>query len=134
MNSIKHWFHTLFRPSITSVNVTLYDNGKERPITLYEANRAYAIMESINNLWQPQEKSSYWFETELHEHHSCFKKTHATLHVVCYREDYMANTFKSETGIPNKYRVKMFDRPHPLRPEQVGSIPWSPNLTVIFTL
>lgn len=134
MNSIKHWFSNLFRPSITTVNVRLYDNGKERSILLYEANRANAIMDAINQLWQSPEKLSYWFETEIHEHHSCFKKTYATLHVVCYREDYMANSFKSETEIPNKYRRKMFDTPHPLRPAPVGSIPWSPTLTVTFTL
>lgn len=134
MNSITHWFHNLFRPTITIVSVTLYENGKERPISSYEKHRAEAIMESINELWKVPDNSLTWFETEIHEHHSCFKKTKYTLHVVCYRENFMANNFKSETGIPNKYRSKMFGTTHLLRPKPVGSIPWPSNLKATFTI
>ena len=128
------WFRALFRPSITQVNVLVYENGKEKDISLYNDQQLHKIMDSVNLLWKVPDKSPYWFETETWDKGRCFGKTTTTMTVVCYKEDMLANGFKSKMPIPMKYRKKMFDQYHPIAPESIPSRKWPEKMVVAFRI
>jgi len=128
------WIRNLFVRTITQVNVILYENGKERDVSVYDAQRLSALIESINTLWKVPDKSSYCFETEVSEQRSCFKPPVVKIHVICYREDVFTNGFKTKTGIPMRYRKKMFDRSHNIYPQAFGNQLWSKEMTVRFRI
>lgn len=132
--SLQVWFHNLFRPKVTSVKAVLYDNGKEVSIEKYSEAYLRSLLTAINDLWKVEAGSPYWFETDIYEHKKCFQRKITSIHVECYTRNMLENGFKSKYAIPVRYRRKMFDKPHPLKPEPVGQKQWSNNLEVRFLL
>lgn len=128
------WFRALLRPTITQVNVVVYENGKQKDISLYNDQQLHKIQDCVNMLWKVPDKSSYWFETEVWEKRRCFQKATTHMTVVCYKEDMMANGFKSKMAIPIKYRKKMFDQYHTISPESIPSRKWPDKMVVLFRI
>lgn len=139
MTNIINWIRSLFRPRITSVEVKLWENDKAiTDFTNYPQNKLMPLIESINTLWATPENSATWFETELRENRSCWKKfnLNTTMHVVCYRVPYNSTTIhsKEELQIPGKYMTKMLGRRHLIHPAQIGYTAWPEKVYVKFVL
>ena len=134
MSCLSVYFRGLFRPSTTKVRAVVYANGKECDISKYDEFRIATLLESIQILWHTPENSSIWFETEAFVERKCFKKPETTIYVICYKQDMFANNFKSEVGIPIKYRQKMFDKAHTIMPMKGININWPETMKVRFRL
>ncbi len=139
MRNMIGWIRSLFLPKITSVQVKLWENGKEiLNFDTYPQNKLIPLIAGIDDLWFIPEKSACWFETEVHENRSCWKRSnsHATMHVVCYRSPYNSTTMneKEELQIPGKYMKKMLGRRHLIFPAQIGYTPWPERVEVKFIL
>lgn len=121
-------------PTITEVNVIVYENGVEKDLSVYDEHRLVSLIESVNALWQVPENSPFWFETDVWEERRCFKKPVTKMSVTCYKKDMFANGFKSKMEIPSKYRKKMFDQKHPIYPGKYGKFVWSKEMGVRFRI
>lgn len=128
------WLQSLLRPRITSVQVLIFEDGKEKDISTYDEYRLHAIMENINTLWKVPDQSPFWFETEIHEQRTCWKKIPSTLHVTCYKEDMTKSSMRTRTGIPNKYRLKFFDKVFAIKPESAVRLTWPSRMEIKFKL
>lgn len=126
-------FYHCFRPTITSVEVRLFENGIAKPIGAYSELQIVGLCNAIEKLWMGENKSPYWFETDVYEYRSCFTKHPPTMVVRCYTEDVTARNFKKDYPIPTRFRKRMFDKYHDLTPEAVGMQTW-PKLQVKFVL
>ena len=134
MFNLSVWFRNLLRPTITSVQVVVYENGKVKDLHSYRDLQLKSLVDAIDAMWKAEPKSPYWFETEVFEKCSCFKKQPMTMQVTCYAHDMTQNGFKKRFPIPMKYRKRMFDKNHPIKPEPVGITPWPESLQVKFVL
>lgn len=132
--SLTVWFRSLFRPTVTSVHVELYEYGKHLSLKNYSNLVLQSILKEIDALFPVDTKSPYWFETEVFEKHSCFRKPTTSITVSCYTKDFLTNGYKKSFPIPIKYRKKMFDSLHTIKPEPVGAKTWPKGLQVKFTL
>lgn len=133
MFSLSVFFRNLLRPTITSVQVIVYENGKQKNLDSYRDFHLDAIVKALNAMWKVENKTLYWFEAEVYERGKCFQKRHTELHISCYTHDITTAGFKKGFPIPMKYRKKFFDSAHPLTPEPVGYASWPP-LQVRFVL
>lgn len=133
MSSLTIWFRNLLRPSITSVNVILYEKKAEKDIGQYPEHYMVALTKAIDTLWAVDKNSPFWFEAEIYERCSCFQKRRTEFVVTCYTHDITRSGFKRKFPIPIRYRKKFFDKKHPLVPEPVGVKTW-PSLEVKFVL
>jgi hypothetical protein len=134
MALLLHWLRNLFVPTITHVKVVLYENGKEKDISVYDANRRSDLIASINILWKVPEKSPCSFETEIVEHRYCFQRPIMKMRVTCYREDVFKNGFKEKSAIPLRYRKKMIGQTHCIYPVGFGKQPWFKDMAVRFRI
>lgn len=132
--SIQIWFRNLFKPTVTSVQVQLFENGKQVSLGQYSNLMIQNVCKEIDALFPLDKKSPYWFETEVFDQHSCFSKPKTHITVSCYTKDFLSNGYKKSFPIPIKYRKKMFDSAHLIKPEPIGSKTWSSGLQVKFTL
>lgn len=132
MTYLTVFFRNLFRPNLTSVKVVLYENGKERNISTYDENRLRALSSSIDALWEVPKDSPYWFETEIYTKGGCFKKAVTEAEVICYSDDPNNINVKRKTGIPIRYRKKMFDKKHSIYPKLFSNIHWPDKMEVRF--
>lgn len=127
------WFRNLFRPHVSTVQVTFYENHREKEISAYHLSKQEILMKEVQRLWQVPSDAPYWFEAELHQQCSCFKKYLPNLYVVCYQENERDPTLKREADIPNRYRTKMFNKYHTL-PIKDSLHLWPHPIEVKFTL
>lgn len=127
------WFQNLLRPTIKSVHVILYENGKEKDISKFDDFRHNTLCKAINFILKTDDHSPFWFETDLFEHRSCFKPTKTTLEVTCYMQDKYNPAAKKRVNVPPRYRKKLFDKRHSIHPEQFSAILWPSTLEVAFT-
>lgn len=135
MNSyLTVWFRSLLRPSVTSAEVQLYENGKQIELGKYSDLMLHKLTYEIDGLFPVDNKSPYWFETEVYEKGSCFKKSKVHMTITCYTKDFLSNGYKKKFDIPIRYRKKMFESYHTIRPEPVGSKMWSKGIQVKFSL
>ncbi len=139
MRQLVNWVRSLFLTRITSVEVKLWENGKEiLNFDTYPQNKLLPLISSIDGLWGVPENSAYWFETEVRENRNCWKRSRptTTMHVVCYRTPYNSTTMdeKEELQIPGKYMKKMLGRRHLIFPAQIGYTPWPERIEVKFLL
>ena len=130
--SFSIWIRKLFTPTINQVYVVVYENGREKDLSVYDNTRLNALIECVNMLWKVPDKSPYWFETDAWEERHCFQRPLTKMVVTCYREDMLTNGFKAKAAIPMRYRNKMFDQCHPIHPETVGLLKWPSEMTVRF--
>ena len=132
--SFSVWYRNLFRPRVTHVQVLVYENGKQKDISTYPTIRLAELTDSINELWRlsTRGKQAYWFETEVYEQCSCFKKRQPTMEVTCYKENPLNPDLKNKTDIPIRYRQKFFDKTHTLKPKSSGYYEW-PEIQIKFT-
>ena len=134
LSSLCVYLRSFFHPPITKVHAIVSVNGKEVDILTYDTNYTNAILHSITMLWVTPEGAAVWFETEVHTIRHCFKKAENQIVITCYKQDMFAPDFKSEVGIPIKYRQKMIDRKHTIIPKRSGTLAWSQTITVQFRI
>ena len=132
--SFNVWIRNLMRPQIRSLQVVIYENNKEKSIAAYDQNRQAILMKAVQDLAQVPPKQGYWFEAEIVESCSCFKKTPPELYLTCYKERDNAPASKQATNYPVRYRQKLMNnKSHVLNPEPVGNTTW-PAMTVKFRI
>ncbi len=132
MFNLSVFIRNLFRPNLTSVYIRIFENGKECDISRYDENRLRILADAIDDLWQVPQGSPYWFETEFYTQRLCFKQSNLTATVTCYMRDDLNTKQKTKTGIPIRYRKKMFDKVHTLQPQRFGTLHWPGRLEVKF--
>jgi hypothetical protein len=132
-NNFLRWFRNLSRPTVSTVQVILYENHREKEFSAFHLSKQEILMKEIQSLWQAPPNAPYWFEPELHEVCSCWKKHPPKLFVVCYQEKELDPTKKREADIPNRYRTKMFNRYHKLAVKE-GTHFWPHPIEVKFIL
>ena len=132
--ALLHWLRNLFVTPITHVNVVLYENGKEKDISVYDTSRHSDLVASINMLWKVPENSPCSFETEIVEQRYCFQRPIVKMRVTCYREDAIKNGFKEKSAIPLRYRKKMIGKTHSIYPVGFGKQPWFKDMAVRFRI
>lgn len=114
LSTLTVWFRNLVRPRVSTVQVILYENHQEKEFSAFHLSKQDILMKEIQSLWQVPPNAPYWFEPEIHDTRSCWKKQPPKLFVVCYQEKELDPTRKREADIPNRYRTKMFNRHHKL--------------------
>ena len=132
--TIAIWFRNLFRPTVTSVEAIVYENGAEQDISKYSDIQLVSLTKCINELWILENKSPYWFETDVYTHSFCFQKSKSSIIVNCLSQDITAKGFKRPFPIPIRFRNKMFDKMHPIKPDPIGPRTWRGNMQVKFVL
>lgn len=132
--NLRLFLHDLFRPKAHSMKVVVFENGRIREISTYSPQQLLQLMKSVQALCTVPSESSYWFEVEVVEKKGMFRKHPPILFVNCYRADSVNPVIKRGANIPNLYRKKFLDKPHPIRPEPVGMKEWPANLEVRFSL
>lgn len=133
MPFLEKFFFNIFRPSIKTIKVIVYENQKEKDLALYSDQQLTSLVNSIDSLWFTETNSSFWFETDVYERHTCFQTPSTEMIVTCYQKDLMTNGFKKKMAIPIRYRKKFFDKVHALTPEPVGMKSW-PFVEVKFVI
>ncbi len=128
------WLQHLFRPNIRHICVKFYENGKEKDICQFDDFRHQILCRAVDALWFTDEKSPYWFETDVIEYHRCFKQVKMTMEVTCYRADKLNPTNKVRSQIPTRYRKKMFDKLHTIQPQLFSGIIWPKQIEVRFVV
>jgi hypothetical protein len=134
MSSITVFFRNIMHPRLYTVKAVLYCNGKEVNISSYPDIYQMAILKSINSLWDVPDHATFWFEAEIVQVCGCFKRVPPTVYVSCYKEDLVKANFKSKHDIPVRYRTKMFNKLHTIKPEYVGMKSWCENMQVKFII
>jgi hypothetical protein len=124
--------HNLFRPSIKHICVKFYENGKEKGINEFDEFRHKILCHAVDAIWFTDEKSPYWFETDVFEYRRCFKDVKTTMEVTCYMADKRNPLNKIKAEIPSRYRKKMFDKRHTIHPELFSGIIWPKLIEVRF--
>jgi len=114
LSTLTVWFRSFIRPRVSTVQVILYENHQEKDIATSHLSKQELLMKEIQDLWKVPPSAPYWFEAEVRNAHSCWKKQPPKLYVVCYQEKELDPTRKREADIPNRYRTKMFNRYHKL--------------------
>lgn len=127
------WFRNLMRPQVRSLQVIIYENNKQKSIESYDQYRQASLMKAVQDIAQVPPKQGYWFEAEIVEQRSCFKKHPPELYLTCYKERNNAPNSKQSTNYPIRYRHKLMDKSHIVIPEAVGNQVW-PMTTVRFKL
>ena len=132
--SFSVWFRNLLRPRVTHIDVVVLEKGRVKNLSTYPTIRLSELTSSINELWNTSTrgKQTYWFETEIYEHSSCFKKRPPTMQVTCYTEHLVNPNLKQKADIPIRYRQKFFDKTHTLKPKSTGYYEW-PEIQIQFT-
>lgn len=128
------FFPNFLRPRITTVQVVVYSDGKELDMSSYPELYHLMICRCVDELWTVPEGSTFWFETELVEACGCFTRSPPTIYVTCYKDNINSRNFKTAMGIPIRYRSKMFDKLHTIRPEKAGVKPWGTLMQVRFII
>lgn len=132
--SVNVFFRNLFRPEVTSAQCAIYENGKPFDYSKYSDLHLQSLIKAIDDLFPVEAKSPYWFETDIYEQGSLFKKPKMKVCVTCYCKDMFTNGYKKKFAIPIKYRKRMFDTIHTIRPEPVGTKTWPVRMEVKFYL
>ena len=130
--SLRVFFKNLFRPIVTSMQCVIYENGKQLDLSQLSEHHLESLLNAIDDLFQVDAKSPYWFESNMIEQKSFFQKPRVSAIVTCYCKDMVSNGFKKKYAIPIKYRKKMFDTFHRIRPEPVGTKHWPIRMEVKF--
>ncbi len=121
------------RPQVTSLQVIIYENNKQKRIESYDTYRQTSLMKAVQDLVKVPPKQGYWFEAEIVEQRTCFKKHPPELYLTCYKERDGSPSSKQTMNYPIRYRHKLMEKSHILTPEPVGSQAW-PVTTVKFKL
>ena len=124
-SSAKVWFRSLFRPKVKSMIVEIVENGSYiQDVSRYPQHKLIALIKGINALCSADTRnSSYWFETELYEHHNaCWNRggPKLTMHVSCYRESTASNDMKTLFPIPPRICHKLLGKRFQIYLEQTG--------------
>lgn len=132
---ISIWFRDLLRPKVTTVKVIIFENGIQKPITSYSDFQIQSLRNSVNALFPTDKTSRIWFDAEVYEKHSLFKKNRSTeLYLICYMDNPISPDKPKPTDIPVRYRKGMFDKYHRIYPEQVGYKKWAERMEVKFVI
>jgi hypothetical protein len=134
MSNVRNFIRNLFRPNLTSVHICIFENGKLCDISRFDENRLRALADAIDYLWETPQGSPYWFETEFFTQRTCFQKAKFSAKLTCYVVDTFIPHKKKKTGIPIRYRKKMFDKLHIIEPRRFSNIHWPGRLEVKFVL
>jgi hypothetical protein len=115
---------------MTSIQVTVYENGKEYDQTLYSGNELVALAEQIEAIWNFGGTATNWFEVENDE----------TL-VIKYKDEMGRYKPIPEALLKRTYRNTYTPEPADIlgtvfriEPRKLGVSPWPKDVRVKFTL
>jgi hypothetical protein len=115
---------------MTSIQVTVYENGKEYDQTLYSGNELVALAEQIEAIWNFGGTASDWFEVENEE----------TL-IIKYKDEMGRYKPIPEALLKRTYRNTYTPEPADIlgtmfriEPRKLGVSPWPKDVRVKFTL
>ena len=132
MSAILRFFKYSLRPKMTQLQIVLFVDGQEYAFERFGEHQWPALAKSIEQLANATKSSSTWFEVEIIEICSCFKKPPPKMYLSCYKEDVNATNLKRPADMSPRQRNKLLDKVHSIQPEQVGQQKWPANLTVKF--
>lgn len=120
--NIRIWFQDLLRPKLSTVRVSILENGVKKDITKYDNTKQKEIRDAVTTLWETPPKNLYEFQAEIFEKKHWFKTNEPTaLYVCCYE-----NENRTPFNIPNRYRSKFIGKTIPL------NLAWSEKIEVRF--
>lgn len=115
---------------MTSIQVTVYENGKEYDQTFYSGNELVALAEQIEAIWNFNCNSDDQFEVE-NEETLVIKYKDVTGRAKSIPKDMLTRTYRN-TYLPKP--APILGTEFRIEPRKLGVSPWPEDVRVKFTL